>query len=60
MIISLFDLHRHKRERGKKREREGRSESGRLTMKGGREVGRDERTEGFTSLLGREERREGR
>ena len=29
-------------------------------MKGGREVGRDERTEGFTSLLGREGRREGR
>ena len=47
-------LHRNKRER------EGRKESGRLTMKGGREVGRDERTVGFTSLLGREGRREGR
>ena len=29
-------------------------------MKGGREEGRDERRERFTSLLGREGRREGR
>ena len=35
-------------------------ELGRLALKGGREVGRDERTVGFTSLLGREGRREGR
>ena len=38
-----WGLHRNKRER------EGRIELGRLTMKGKTEEGRDERTEGFTS-----------